>query len=198
VKIKTIIPLAAMLMLLTACPETEYTSPLSEIQKNKMDFPDLEKRYYQGINYKLSKLFERSYYDEFVIKDQADVFAIYDMSLYFGIEVFDRTDVVKAQYEYETEVEPLRAIHDMYAGTRAGTINDPKISILRETPESVGYPGLMQVISGGEYEGSVETSYFMATLEINGNYYVFQLIGKKENMGYLHDDFIELLSSVEA
>jgi len=52
-------------------------------------------------------------------------------------------------------------------------------------------------VHGGSYSTNTPSSYFIATVDIGGEYYVFQLIGKKDNMGYLYDDFIELLSSIE-
>jgi hypothetical protein len=37
----------------------------------------------------------------------------------------------------------------------------------------------------------------MATVHVYDKFYVFQLIGKKENMGYLNDDFLAILNSIE-
>ena len=84
----------------------------------------------------------------------------------------------------------------MYLAKRIATLDQPTISIKKVVPERVKYPGYIQVISGSRYQNANPTSYFMATLEVEGTFYVFQLMGKKENMGYLHDDFIDIISSV--
>ena len=162
-----------------------------------MDFPDLTVKYFEGINYKLSDLFERSYYDDFVIHDNAEVKTILELSIYFTVEKFSEDEALEIQYNFENEIQLLNAVHDMYSAKRINTLEESAVSIKKEVPKSVGYPGYIQVISGSRFENESQTTYFMATLEIDDAFYVFQLIGKKENMGYLHDDFIDLLSSVK-
>ena len=76
-------------------------------------------------------------------------------------------------------------------------MNKYSTSIKKETPKSVGFPGYIQVVHGGIYDDGMESSYFTATIDVNGTFFVFQLIGKKDNMGYLYDDFLDILSSVE-
>lgn len=185
------------MFLLTACPDTKYRSALDEIQDNKMDFPDLALQHYDGISYQLSTLFRQSYYDDFVIQTNANVRIINELALFFSVESFSEDEALTAQYEFEEEVSLLDAIHDMYTSKRVNTLFNPTVSIKKTLPESVSFPGYMQVTNGSRDEYGDPTTYFMATVEIDDRFYVFQLIGKKENMGYLHDDFIDILSSIQ-
>jgi hypothetical protein len=197
VKIKIIITLCAGIFLLTACPEPSSKSPLELIQENNMDLPDPVRLYHKGLHFKLSKLFEITNYDNMVIQDDAAVRVIEQLSLYFTVESFTQTEADGYAYSFDTEVDDLDAVHDVYSDKRLNSLKQSTISIKKVTPESVKYPGYIQVISGARYENDEPTTYFLATLQVNSKYYVFQLIGKAENMGYLHDDFIEILSSVE-
>lgn len=198
VKIKTFISLGVIAFVLTACPSepSSFESDLEKLQNNKMDFPDLRTQYYEGINYKLSDLFYRIYYDEFVIQDDAVVRIIEELDLYFTVELFSEEDAIYAQNEFTEEIDLLDAVHDMYAIKRINSLDQSSVSVKKEVPENVQFPGYIQVISGSTYKNNYPTTYFMATLKVEDEYYVFQMIGKKENMGYLHDDFIDIISSV--
>lgn len=185
------------MFILTACPGKKRISNLKKVQENNMDFPDLEKNFYNGISYQLSNLFSKSYNDDYCIQDYAETMIIYDMDVYFSVEDFDDYDAEEIAYQFEEEIEYIDAVHDNYAITRRESLLECDVSIKKEVPTSVGYPGYIQIINGKENKYSDKSSYFMATLEIDGEYYVFQLIGTEENMGYLYDDFIAILSSVE-
>jgi hypothetical protein len=197
VKIKIIITLCAGLFLLTACPETTSKSPLELIQENNMDLPQPVGFYHEGLNFKLSNLFERSSYDNMVIQDDAAVRVIPQLSLYFTVESFTQSEADAYAYSFDTEIDALDAVHDVYSEQRLNTLDEFTISIKKAVPKSVKYPGYFQVISGSRYENDLPTTYFLATIQVGSKYYVFQLIGKEDNMGYLHDDFIEILSSIE-
>lgn len=164
-----------------------------------MNFPDLEKQYYNGIKYTLSDMFDSDYDDDYVLTDNASTMIVYGLDVNFSVEVFDREEAEIIQYAFDGDIDLFNAVHDNYILKREASLYEPSISIKKPTPKSVGYPGFIQVVNGSPYsydedEGS---SYFTATLDIDGDYYVFQLIGKKSNMGYLYDDFINILSSVE-
>lgn len=187
-----------LLLTLTACPpKRNNKDELKQIQDNHMDFPKLRKMYYNSIHYKLSELFSQDYNKSYVIQDVAETRAIYSMDLKFSIEVFTEDEAELMEYVFEDEINSFDAVHDNYVLKRASTLIDPMVSIKKETPSSVGFPGYIQVIEGSYYDYQDPLSYFTATLNIDGEYYVFQLIGKQENMGYLYDDFIDILSSVE-
>lgn len=197
-KNKTIVSLIAVSFLLTACPGKDADqSQLSAIQNNNMDLPDLRTAYYKGVQFKLSSLFENYYYDYFAYHDDADVRVINELSIYFAVEEFTTEEAIAAQYKFENDVDLLNAVHDMYAARRIKTLlDDASVSIKKELPQSVKFPGYVQVISGTHIESVDDNSYFLATLEIHGRYFVFQMIGKKDSMAYIYDDFLDLLSSV--
>lgn len=162
-----------------------------------MDFPDLKKEYYNGIYYMLSDLFTRDYNDEYTIQDNAKTKAIYSMDINFSIEVFDADEAELLQFAFEEDISPIDAVHDNYILRRAATLQEPDISIKKEVPSTVGFPGYIQVVQGTSSYYDSPAAYFTCTLEIDNEYYVIQLIGKEDNMGYLYDDFIDILSSVE-
>lgn len=119
------------------------------------------------------------------------------MNLYFSIERFSEMEAEGIRYRFDNdEISLLDAVHDNYAIKRNASLEEATISIKKSVPESVGFPGVMQTISGENYSGLPANTYFMASLEINDDIYVVQLIGKEENMGYLYDDFIEIISSI--
>lgn len=199
VKIFNIILLFSVAVLTTGCPGTSYESDMKKIQNNNMDFPDLEKEYYNGITFQLSSLFDSDYDDDYVLTDNAETKIVYGIDVNFSVEVFQKQDAELIQYAFDGDIDLFNAVHDNYILKRQASLYEPSISIKKPTPKSVGYPGFIQVVSGSQYSYDEEegSSYFTATLDIDDEYYVFQLIGKRANMGYLYDDFIDILSSVE-
>lgn len=184
-------------LLLTGCPGGGYRNGLKQIQANNMDFPDLRKIFYNGVSFKLSSLFENNYDNSFVIQDNAMTRVIYDLDLYFSIESFSEDEAEDIQFTFEEEIDKLNAVHDHYVYRRKNTLENPTVTIKKELPETVKYDGYIQVIHGTDDEDyQDDSSYFTATMEINNEYYVIQMIGKRGNMGYLYDDFLDLLNSV--
>lgn len=160
-----------------------------------MDFPEAKKLKYKDIKFKLSDLFVNDYRTTHTLHDDALTKVIYDMNLYFTVEKFNEEEARDIQFLFEDTCSLLQAVHDHYILRRAESLIKSETSILKEVPNSVAYPGLFQVIHerGNDY---IHSSYFIATLELSESFYVFQFIGKEEHMGYLLDDFFELLNSV--
>lgn len=192
-----IIVLFSISLLLTACPGTKYEDAGKKLHTNNMDLPDPKINYYRGIRFKLSKLFEDSYDTDFVINDNALTKIIYDLDLNFSVEKFDKNDAISFQFSFSDKTDLLNAVHDYYVFKRQKSLYEQFTSIKKPVPKEVGFNGVVQTIEGENYEGDEILTYFMATIEVYDNYYVFQLIGKKENMGYLYDDFISMLNSIE-
>lgn len=163
-----------------------------------MDLPELERQYYKGLTYELSNLFTNDYDDSYVLGTDAETRVIYDIGLYFSVEHFSESEADVLRYAFEVDTDPLNAVHDNYILKRKESLYQTIHSVKKELPKSVRYPGFVQVIHGDNYSESYSTTYFTATLEVEGSYFVFQMIGKRENMGYLYDDFIALLSSVNS
>ncbi len=201
-KIQILFSLVLASFLLTGCPRDEeptaavYMSDLERIQKNNMDLPNSQRFTFSGIRYRLSNLFLQSYYSDFVLAEDFEVKSIDELNLYFSIERFNDVEAEGIRYQFDNEISLLDAVHDNYAIKRNASLEEATISIKKAVPESVGFPGVMQTISGENYSGLAANTYFMASLDINGEIYVVQLIGKEENMGYLYDDFIEIISSI--
>lgn len=160
-----------------------------------MDLPDLNRTYYKGISFFISDLFEHDYDDEYTIQSDANTQIIYDLGLRFSVEMFDSDEAETIQYSFDGETDPLNAVHDNYVIKRQQSLYENAVSIKKEFNTSK-FNGLIQVVHGDEYGDLLTTSYFTATLEVEDRYFVFQLIGKRENMGYLYDDFTDLLHSV--
>jgi len=197
VKLHLIIALIGTLMLTTACPGSSYDTDLKKLQKNGMDFPDLRKEYYNGISFMLSEMFTNDYENSYTLNENALTKVIYALDLNLSVEVFNEDDAEVIRYAFDEEIESLDAIHDNYIIQRQKSLYENATSIKKELPKSVKYPGYIQVVHGGTFSTEATSSYFTATLEIDNQYFVFQMIGKRENMGYLYDDFIDILSSIE-
>lgn len=162
-----------------------------------MDFPDLRTRYYLQINFQLSRLFDTDYALDYNLLDNAAGYLIYEMDVYFCVEEFDKEEAEMIQFSYDgADISAFDAVHDHYIWKRQESLNNPELGIKKELPRSVSFPGYVQVVTGSQTDYEEPSTYFTATLSVNGKYYVFQLIGKEENMGYLYDDFIDILSSV--
>ncbi|MFK7783693.1 MAG: hypothetical protein AB8B56_01185 [Crocinitomicaceae bacterium] len=196
-KITTIIVLFGSLFILTACPGNSYQSALERIQENGMDFPDLQSKRYGSVKFQLSNLFSPDYGMDYTLLDNARGFVIYDMDVHFSVERFESDDVEMIQFSFDDEIPAIDAVHDNYILKRESSLYNGDTGIKKELPNSVNFPGYVQVIEGATSSYLDNLSYFTATLNINGEFHVFQLIGKGENMGYLYDDFIDILSSVK-
>jgi hypothetical protein len=196
VKIAILISLIGAFFLLTACPGSRSKSALGQLQENGMDFPDLRSRRFSVVKFQLSSLFDRDYGIDYTVQDNASGFVIYEMNLHFSVERFESGEIELIQFAFDDEISPMDAVHDHYILKRESSLEDAETGIKKELPESVKFPGYIQVVEGARSDYGQTSSYLTATLEIGNDYYVFQLIGKEPNMGYLYDDFIDILSSV--
>lgn len=162
-----------------------------------MDLPDSRINYYNGIRFKMSNLFVDSYNKDFVIKDDALTKVIFDLDLNLSVEVFDENDATAIQFAFSEDVNLLNAVHDHYSFKRQKSLHEHFTSIKKAVPKEVGFNGVIQTIEGQNYTDEERLMYLMSTIEIRNKFYVFQLIGKKDNMGYLYDDFLTILKSIE-
>ena len=192
--------LIAVVFLTTACPGVQRSGQqdqLKKIQENNMNLPELKLRRYQGIEFMLSDFFRRDYDESYVLTDNAMTRLIDDIEVYFSVEIFTNDDAEVIQYSFDEELSPLDAVHDNYVLKREDSVFEPSVSIKKEVPKEVAFDGYIQVVHGANSSYSERSSYFIATLKVGIDYYVFQMIGKEENMGYLHDDFLEIIRSVQ-
>lgn len=182
---------------LTACPGSSSVNAKKKLFKNHMDLPDPIKTYHNGIHFMLSDLFETNYDSDFVLKDDATLKVNYDLDLNFSVETFSKLEAESFRFAFSDETDLLNAVHDNYALRRQKSLHQHFSSIKKAVPKEVGFDGVIQTIEGEEFYQDGKLLYLMATIEIDNKYHVFQLIGKKENMGYLYDDFLDILNSIE-
>lgn len=198
-KLVKILALFSCSLLFTACPGVDYEDATDKLFKNKMDLPDPELRYHDGIKYKLSSLFEDSYNTDFVLKDNATTKVIYDLDLNFSVESFTRSEAEAYRFNFSEETDLLNAVHDNYVYARQRSLDSYFASVKKPVSKKVGFKGVYQTIQGTgieEYDDQ-DLLYLTASVEVGEKFYVFQLIGKTENMGYLKDDFSDILNSIE-
>lgn len=186
-----------LLLTLTACPSKKYQPSIKLLDKNHMDFPYLKEHYYHTIKFKLSTLFQSDFNPKHVLKNFSFSKKIPDLAIYFSIESFSKKEAKEFQFEFNDDTDLLNAVNDNYMIKRQESLYNPYTSIKKNVPKTVKYPGYIQAIEGSTLENGIKSAYFTATLMVDNKFYVFQLIGLKENMGYFYDDFLHILSSVE-
>ena len=185
------------IVVLFACSGKSTQSMATALIENHMDFPEAEKKEYKNITFQLSPSFIKPVSSNYTLKKHAFTRIIYDLHLNFSIECFSESEAKKIQTKFSESTNKLNAIHDYYVRKRENSIYSSALSIKKDLPKVKGKEGLIQVIEGSTYKTSVTNSYFASTLKIGKEYYVFQLIGKRDNMGYLYDDFQSILASVK-
>jgi hypothetical protein len=163
-----------------------------------MDFPNPQHQFFMGIHFDLSEIMEDDYFTDYVIQNDAQTYANYDLDLHFSVERFSSDEAETLRFKFEEETDPLNAVHDNYIIKRQESLYRYSTSIKKALPSAIPHPGCIQIVHGGEYDEQLSMSYFTATLEVDGSFYVFQMIGTRENMGYLYDDFLDILTSVRS
>lgn len=192
---KRIFAFILLIPLLTACPGNEE-STLKKLQANNMDLPELEYVSYEGIKFKLSKLFDKSFNNSYAItRDNADCREIRDLNVIFSVERFTKQDADEILENFDRNISAWDAVHDFYLSEREESLRNFERSIKKEVEPKLEHPTYIEtIIEQSEYS---QTTYFIATMNVAKEYYVFQFIGSRDAMGYLYDDFIDLLASVQ-
>ena len=186
-----------LVFLLTACPTSNRQS-LPSVFANRMDFPNLEKRSHKGIDFQLSTLFKDAYDDYFLLKpDGAYNKEIMDMNVRFCIETFTDIDAAAMEFIEGNSKNPLVLVHENYINRRLKSLEERLLSTRNPLAKKIGFNGYIQVIEGGSSLDQKLSTYIIATIEIDKQFHVFQLIGPKDHMGYFYDDFNSILLSIE-
>ena len=199
-KMHTLLLFILMLFIITACPGSRVKSNKKILQENNMNFPGIEETSFENITHMLPEMFTDAYDSYYLISDKYDSYICYDLSLRLSVELFDTDQIETIQFTFDYETTPLNAVHDNYIIQRQNSLTDFSTSIKKEIPDSINQIGFTQIIheeitEETGYE-SKESTYFLATLDIDDEIYVFQMIGKRANMGYLYDDFLRIIASV--
>ena len=195
-KMHTLLLFILMLFITTACPGSRVKSNKKILQENNMNFPGIEETSFENITHILPEMFTDAYDSYYLISDKYDSYICYDLSVRLSVELFDTDQIETIQYTFDYETTPLNAVHDNYIIQRQNSLTDFSTSIKKEIPDSTNQIGFIQIIHEEPSEGRAESTYYLATLDIDDEIYVFQMIGKRANMGYLYDDFLRIIASV--
>lgn len=202
--LRNILFVLLFLPLLYGCPNVNNTSKdAKELYANHMDFKKWEKVTSKGISFKIPACFEEEKYTNFTI-DNYNSFKRSNLrlGLYFSVEVFSDTNAVLFQY-MNNEKSLMYAVQKNYVNKiESGLMNrgSYRKSILKKI--TTKNKCFSQVISQNfvrQYKWDIDysSSYFVATMKVRNQFYVFQLIGRSENQKYLYDDFLKILFSVK-
>jgi len=161
-----------------------------------MNFPGLSEIYFEGIKFKLSSIFDNAYNDRYVLSSTSESYIVYDMNLHFSVEKFNQDEIESIKFSFEEEISSLNAIHDNYILKRKSSLSNGRSSTKTKIGNLSPYDGWIQIVQGTVSTEDSNALYFTATIEIEEDIFVFQLIGKEENMGYFYDDFLELIKSI--
>ncbi len=186
------------LLLILTLFSCRVKTDLTKLQKNGMNFPEMKRHTFKKISYLKPKMLDIGYSSNYILSSTYETFQNYELNLFFSTELFDKVDAESFLFSFDDEeVSFLDAVHNYYIAQKIKSLHSSETSLKKKIPNSYGINGFVQVIHGKSDERELDASYFIATIEINETYYIFQLIGKKDNMGYLYDDFLNILSSIE-
>lgn len=172
-------------------------SDIKKLQENKMDFHEMTRYNFEEISYMHPSFMESDVYSNNCLAELSESYISYDLDLEFSVELFSQSRVDVIKYSLDEQKDDLNAVHDYHIKARESSLNEFSTSIKKKLPSKLGRRGFIQIINGNTYDDGDDSSYFVSTVEINGKCYVFQLIGIRENMGYLYDDFMTIISSIE-
>ena len=195
-KIFFIFSLLGIVMISNSCT-SNYKSDIEKLQENDMNFPDLDRFQFEDISYLRPNFLENSFEKNNTISELSESYVSYGLDLKLHTELFSSSSIEILKYSSDLEDDNLNTLHNYHVKMRERSLNEFSSSIKKKLPPKIGRQGYIQVIHGNTYNEGKDTSYFVATIEVDGKYYVFQLIGIRSNMGYLYDDFLNILSSIE-
>lgn len=186
-----------LISLISSCQSEKKVSARKLLSENHMDFPEYKQLNYAGIQFNCPTLFEHSFDRSFIVKNKGLVKENTELYLNFSIEAFSKKEVLQFQKEFSGKIDLLNALHDYYIQKRKKSITNYWISIKKSTPHSKNFKGVFQSIDGDLHNNGYFTTYFTTTIECKKKFYVIQLIGQRENMGYLYDDFNKIITSIK-
>ena len=184
-------------LLISACTSEQGKSAQKVLTENQMDFPEYINASYFGIKFQIPVQFNSVYDQSFVIKKNALLKNVEELYLNFSVECFNKYEAENFKRAFNSEIDLLNAVHDNYLQIRKKSITNSWPSIKKELTKPKGINGVFQSIEGDTHNNGNFSSYFMATVEVKNRFYVFQMIGNRENMGYLYDDFMKIISSIK-
>lgn len=193
-----------LLPLTVACPnQNSASSDVLELQSNNMDFKKWRITDFIDITYLLPAKFEKELESNYTIdKYSSQQKSISSLSLYFSIEKFTDTTATILK-NVNNEKTNLNAIQKNYIRSIQNSLSQSNIEGFRTSElKRISKICLSQVIIQNyvrqyKWDTDYSKTYFIATKKIKKSFYVFQLIGKSENMKYLQDDFFKIVNSAK-
>lgn len=189
-------------LLFAACSDSSEKSQedaLKAFRENNYNFTNYKKVSYKGIKFKVPEVFDIDFGGGYTYKRNAFLRRDYLQGIIFTVEKFTDSDLNSELMEdYLVEKDVLNAFHDAYSDRRYESLLTASISYKKTTKKNIPYKGVTQVISGRTSDYSNEHYYAMATIEIKGDYYVFQMISEPAMMSYVFDDFERILATVRS
>ena len=200
--IRTIFLFALILPLLVACPiSNSSTKAANELYANKMDFKKWKKLSFKSVSFVLPEKFEEEVsFDYTINKYSSKQYSLQSLFLYFSVEIFSDTSATYLQY-VNNQKSNLHAVQKNYVNSILVSLIGNydagyRISEIKQLNKNC----LSQVIienfnRQNKWDSDQTSTYFIATKKINKSFYVFQFVGKTENMHYLQDDFFKIVNS---
>jgi len=203
--IRTIFLLILVLPLLVACPNTSNSpsKDANELYKNKMDFKKWRKNHFSNISFLLPQKFEENndfYYT--INKFASKQFRIQTLSLYVSVEEFSDTTATYLQY-VNNQKSNLHAVQKNYVNSIQNSINrnygnGSRTSELKKISRNCFSQVIIENFQRqNKWDSDNSSTYFIATKKIKKSFYVFQFIGRTENLKYLQDDFFKIVNSAK-
>ena len=193
-----------VLPFLVACPNSNTpTRDANELYSNNMDFKKWKKTDFVDISYILPQKFEQELESNYTIeKYSSQQKSIPSLSLYFSVEKF--TDTTATYFQYiNNEKSNLHAIQKNYVNNIQNALSQENYSgyrtseIKRLSKKCLTQVVIQNFIRFYKWDSDQTKTYFIATKKIDKSFFVFQLIGKSENMKYLQDDFFKIVNSAK-
>ncbi len=200
--IRTIFLFALILPLLVACPiSNSSTKAANELYANKMDFKKWKKLSFKSVSFVLPQKFEEEVsFDYTINKYSSKQYSLQSLFLYFSVEIFSDTSATYLQY-VNNQKSNLHAVQKNYVNSILVSLIGNydagyRISEIKQLNKNC----LSQVIienfnRQNKWDSDQTSTYFIATKKINKSFYVFQFVGKTENMHFLQDDFFKIVNS---
>jgi hypothetical protein len=179
-------------------------SPLkaaNELYANKMDFKKWTTLDFEGISFILPQKFEEeTSFDYTIDKYSSKQYSIQSLFLYFSVEKFSDTSATYLQY-VNNQKSNLHAVQKYYTNSiQNSLINNYSKGFRTSEIKHISRNCFSQVIienfnRQNKWDADQTSTYFIATKKIKKSFYVFQFVGKTENMRYLQDDFFKIVNS---
>lgn len=161
-----------------------------------MDFKKFEKKTFKNVCYELPINFEKTYLRNFVTKPLKSVtLKSNHPDIYFSIENYNSNEVADI---LQTSIDinaNFSLFHDYYFNKRFESLTNPYSSIKKWIPRTQNKT-IFQTVDGENNDG-ITLTYFTSSIKVNSEIYIIQLIGSKEIMQYIYDDFMKILKSVK-